>query len=184
MEILVTGCERSGTKMLSKLLADKLGVTFKLENKHTIGAFKYMEELNRWKRYINDIPPLDYVGSYEKHSLNLEINIDFLRWVKGTFPNVKIYYIIRDGRDVVSSIINKTWGISQTKPNYNVDLEEACHQWNTVIDTTWSWAQEHCEIIKYEDICDVVSTPLNRDDRSVVTTMLGKNLIRTQYGKI
>ena len=45
MEILITGCERSGTKMLSKILGDKCGVDFNLENKHTIACFKYYEEI-------------------------------------------------------------------------------------------------------------------------------------------
>ena len=181
MELLVTGCERSGTKMLSEKLGKELNVDFILENKHTIGSYKYYQELSRWSRYLNDQPPINFINKFEKHSLNLEINIEFLKWVKHIFPNVKIYYIIRDGRNVVSSIINKTWGYSQTIPNYHVRLEDACKQWNGVIENTWSWAQENCEIIRYEDICDVISNPLTDEENAIVTTLLGKNLIKTQY---
>ena len=181
MEILITGCERSGTKMLSKHLGEKYNIRFNLENKHTIATFKYYQEIVRWVKYKNDNYPLDNVTKFEKHTLNKEINIDFLKWVKQEFPYTKIYYIIRDGRDVVSSIINRIWGNSQTSPNYTIEIEDACYQWNLVVDKTWDWAKFNCEVVRYEDICDVVSTPLNNEQNALATTLLTKNLIKTNY---
>jgi len=183
MEILITGCERSGTKMLSKKLEKELGVSFLLENKHTIASFKYYQELQRWVRYKDDTLKLDKINQFEKHTLNDEINIDFLKWVKNIYPDIKIYYIIRDGRNVVSSIINKEWGYSQTRQNYKISLEDACNQWNIVIKNTWDWANENCVIIRYEDICDIVSTPLDSDTHSVVTEKMKDSLIKTKYMK-
>lgn len=181
MEVLITGCERSGTKLLSKNMGEELGVKFQLENKHTIASYKYSQELIRWEKYKNDPALINNVYGFEKHSLNEEINIDFLKWVKQTWSSVKIYYIIRDGRNVVSSIINKTWGISQTQPNYTINLQQACEQWNEVIDNTWDWVQENCTIVRYEDICDIVSTPLNDQELPHVISAIGKNLIKTGY---
>ncbi len=181
MEQLITGCERSGTKMLSKKLGEELQIQFNLENKHTISCFKYYQELQKWNKYKNDLIPLDYVTNFEKHTLNEEINIGFLKWAKNTFPNIIIYYIIRDGRNVVSSIINKTWGYSQTKGEYNINLQEACNQWNTVIDKTWNWACENCEIIRYEDICDIVTNPLTNEQLIETTNLIHHNLYKTNY---
>lgn len=81
MEILITGCERSGTKMLSKKLEKELGVNFLLENKHTIASFKYYQELQRWVKYKDDTFKLGQINKFEKHTLNDEINIDFLKWM-------------------------------------------------------------------------------------------------------
>lgn len=177
MEVLITGCERSGTKMLAK----HLGLDFNLENKHTISSFKYYQELQRWNKYITSEIPTQYSTKYEKHSLNNEINIDFLKWVKLTWPNIKIYYIVRDGRNVVSSIINKTWGHSQNIPNYKIDFYTACKQWQNVIFSTWEWAQSNCEIIRYENMCDVISSPLTQDQYKDATILLHKSLKQTQY---
>lgn len=181
MEVLITGCERSGTKMLSKKIGESICKEILLENKHTIASFKYYEELQKWVKYENDKVPLNNIGRYEKHTLNDEININFLKWVKFTFPNVKIYYIIRDGRNVVSSIINKEWGYSQNRDNYKIGIEEACKQWNIVISNTWEWAKENCEIVRYEDICDIISNPLNESENEIVTPLLKENLEKTGY---
>jgi len=181
MEQLITGCERSGTKMLSKRLGERYNINFTLENKSTVACFKYYQELQRWNKYKNDKIPIDYITKFEKHTLNEEVNIEFLKWVKYIFPDVKVYYIIRDGRNVVSSIINKIWGHSQTRGEYRINLQEACNQWNTVIDKTWDWARENCEIIRYEDICDIVSNPLTNKQLTEVTNLIYQNLKKTNY---
>jgi hypothetical protein len=181
MEQLVTGCERSGTKMLSKRLGEKYNIHFTLENKHTIACFKYHQELQRWNKYKDEKLESSFINKFEKHTLNEEINIEFLKWVKESFPNVKIYYIIRDGRNVVSSIINKVWGHSQTRGEYRINLKEACTQWNTVIDKTWDWALENCEIVKYEDVCNIVSNPLTNEQLIETTNLIHHNLNKTNY---
>lgn len=181
MEQLITGCERSGTKMLSKRIGEQLHIDFTLENKHTIACFKYNQELQKWNKYKDEKLESGLINKFEKHTLNEEINIEFLKWVKEFFPNVKIYYIIRDGRNVVSSIINKVWGHSQTRGEYRINLQEACTQWNTVIDKTWDWAQENCEIIRYEDICDIISNPLTNEQLIETTNLIHHNLYKTNY---
>jgi hypothetical protein len=181
MEVLIVGCERSGTKMYSQRLGGELDKTFNLENKHTIATFKYKQELNRWKKYETDVSPLMFTSDYEKHTLNTEINIDFLKWVKETYPDVEIHYIVRDGRNVVSSIVNKVWGHSQTGESYRISFEDACVQWNTVINETWDWALANAKIVKYEDMCDIVSTPLNDEQYKQATEILRENLTKTKY---
>lgn len=181
MEQLITGCERSGTKMLSKRLSEECNIHFTLENKHTIACFKYHQELQRWNKYKDEKLESSFINKFEKHTLNEEINIEFLKWVKESYPNVKIHYIIRDGRNVVSSIVNKIWGHSQTRGEYRINLQEACTQWNTVIDKTWDWAQKNCEIIRYEDICNIVSNPLNNKLYELATIKMEKNLKKTKY---
>jgi len=181
MKILVTGCERSGTKMLAKMLGDEHKSEFSFENKHTISSFRYYQELQKWNKYRSAPVPIMHIDDYEKHSLNQEVNIDFLKWVKTTFSDVKIYYIIRDGRNVVSSIINKVWGHSQIVPEYKINLESACSQWNEVITSTWDWAQENCKIIKYETESKIVSNPLTDEELALAIPLLEKNLQKTGY---
>ncbi len=181
MKILVAGCERSGTKMLARKLGEEHQVEFSLENKHTISSFRYYQELQKWNKYLSAPVPTIHTKDYEKHSLNQEVNIDFLEWVKQTFPEVKIYYIIRDGRNVVSSIINKVWGHSQTISEYKINLEEACSQWNEVIEKTWEWAQENCEIVKYEDESNIVSNPLTEEELALATPLIEATLQKTGY---
>ena len=181
MKILVAGCERSGTKMLARKLGEEHQVEFSLENKHTISSFRYYQELQKWNKYLSAPVPTIHTKDYEKHSLNQEVNIDFLEWVKQTFPEVKIYYIIRDGRNVVSSIINKVWGHSQTISEYKINLEEACSQRNEVIEKTWEWAQENCEIVKYEDESNIVSNPLTEEELALATPLIEATLQKTGY---
>jgi len=181
MKILVVGCERSGTKMLAKKLGDEHQVEFSLENKHTISSFRYYQELQKWNKYTSAPVPIIHTKDYEKHSLNQEVNIIFLEWIKNIFPDVKIYYIIRDGRNVVSSIINKIWGQSQTISEYKINLEDACLQWNEVIEKTWTWSQENCKIVKYEDISNIISTPLTEEELKLAFPFLEKNLQKTGY---
>jgi hypothetical protein len=181
VEILISGCERSGTKMLSKSLGTELGIRFTLENKHTIACFKYYQELQRWVKYKDSYIPLNKINKFEKHTLNDEINIDFLKWIKKIYPNIKIYYIVRDGRSVVSSIIDREWGHSQTREIYKVSLDRACTQWNNVIINTWAWACRNTTIIKYEDICDIVSTPLDSSTYKIATKKMEDALSMTEY---
>ena len=181
MKILVVGCERSGTKMLATKLGDENQVEFSLENKHTVSSFRYYQELQKWNKYVSAPVPTIHTKDHEKHSLNQEVNIDFLKWVKNTFPDVKMYYIIRDGRNVVSSIINKVWGHSQTISEYRINLEEACSQWNEVIDKTWTWAQENCEVVRYEDHSTIVSNPLSEEEIALAAPLLEENLQKTGY---
>ena len=181
MKILVVGCERSGTKMLAAKLGDENHIEFSLENKHTISSFRYYQELQKWDKYVSAPVPTIHTKDHEKHSLNQEVNIDFLKCVKNTFPDVKIYYIIRDGRNVVSSIINKVWGHSQTISEYRINLEEASSQWNEVIDKTWTWAQENCEVVRYEDHSTIVSNPLSEEEIALAAPLLEENLQKTGY---
>ena len=181
MKILVVGCERSGTKMLAAKLGDENQVEFSLENKHTVSSFRYYQELQKWNKYVSAPVPTIHTKDYEKHSLNQEVNIDFLKWVKNTFSEVKMYYIIRDGRNVVSSIINKVWGHSQTVSEYRINLEEACSQWNEVVNKSWDWAQENCEIVRYEDHSTIVSNPLSEEELALATPLLEENLQKTGY---
>ncbi len=181
MRVLIVGCERSGTK----LLADKIGLNRSLgvvyENKHTIASFKYQQELNRWNKYEDSLSPTTFTYSTEKHSLNLEINIDFLMWVKKRFPDVEIHYMVRNGLDVVSSMTNRTWGNSQTGSIYEMDVRSACSQWNYVINKTWFWAHRYCTIHRYEDYSNVVRTPLSDTSLKVAKELLKENLKLTGY---
>ena len=151
MDILVTGCERSGTKMLAEKLGKELKLPVLLENKYTVAAYRYYQELKRWKEYEFDLIPK--TAPIEKHSLNLEQGLPFLEWIKEMFPDVKIHYIIRDPYAVVASMINKTWGTSTTGETYKMGVKQAVSRWNHVMGTTYKWAKNNAVIYRYEDYC-------------------------------
>jgi hypothetical protein len=181
METLITGCERSGTKLLSKVVSDKQGRDVCLENKHTIASFRYWQELQRWNRYGDYIAPTLHTTVSEKHSLTMDINIEFLKWCKKMWADMEIHYIVRDGRHVVGSMINRVWGGSQHVGTYSVSLHQACKMWNHVISTTYDWAIANCKMYRYEDISDVVSNPLTDPELEKAIPFLMSNLKKTGY---
>lgn len=133
MKVLVTGCERSGTTMMCNALNGMGGNEFK----PVMAAYKSWREIRRWRKFAGHVANHDaYLDTYlknispdvQKHSLNMEHDHDFFVFILQFFPKVKIVYMIRDGRDVVLSMINKLWGGSEGKQMHRT-IDEACDQW-------------------------------------------------------
>jgi len=181
MQRIIVGCERSGTKMLAEKLGKDNGCNFVLEHKHTIASFRHHIELSKWRDYSDFIAPTIHTQPCEKHSLTTDINIYFLRWVASRWPDVAIYYIVRNGLDVVSSMINRKWGHSQNVKEYELSIEQACHQWNYVINNTWEWARINAMVVRYEDYSDIVSNPLTEEQYKIAYPLLKTNLKITNY---
>lgn len=76
---------------------------------------------------------------------------DRLRTIAEYWPNAKFINIVRDGRDVVTSLMNKKW------PNGRpwADFDHAHDVWNTNVEGGLSFAKESGEnhyFIRYEDL--------------------------------
>lgn len=99
--VIVTGCERSGTTVIAKELANDTGLPYVHE--------KYAQ-----------------AESVMKHSLNMTQNLKHLELLDHLYPNAFWYWILRDGREVCRSIVQKIW---QRKP-HTMSLGEAVEQWN------------------------------------------------------
>lgn len=154
MDILITGCERSGTKMLAGIIAKRKARCAAMENKHTIASFRYWQELRKWKKYNDGIAPTIHTTAVEKHSLTPDVNIEFLKWCKRVWPEVEIHYIVRDGLDVVASMVNREWGHTQTGGVRKMTVETAASRWATVVASTYDWAMENATVHRYEELVE------------------------------
>lgn len=121
--ILVTGCERSGTTIIAQQLSQYYDLP-----------------------YVHEIYPQPGQDCVLKHSLNCSQNIKHLEYLDFLFPEAQWYYVIRDGREVCRSIVQKIWqGLPHTR-----SLDDAILQWQQVWESTLVFAMEHGAILKYE----------------------------------
>lgn len=127
-KIIVTGCERSGTTVIAKNIAQEKGLPFVHET--------YTHE----KAVI-------------KHSLNMNQNIKHLELLDHLYPDAEWVYVIRDGREVCRSIHQKIW---QRQPT-TMSLDQAIEQWNFVNDTCWGFVRQRHIVgmwYRYEETVD------------------------------
>lgn len=124
--VIVIGCERSGTTHIARQIADKHSLPFREEG-------------------------YDRTKAVLKHSLNLDRNIKFLEWLEYEYPHAKYYYVIRDGREVCRSIVQKVWG----RLPHTVSLDTAIKQWNHVNETCYGFG----EVLRYEQ---TVKNPISK----------------------
>lgn len=147
METLITGCERSGTKMLLEMEGGG-----DCEPKLLPALYRAYQHLVLYERssniigLISDLPS----SSVQKHSLNLDQNLGFLVFCKEIYPDVKIKYIERDPVAVVQSMIFKLWKY----PEHTKSIDEAIYQYNLVRNSCLPWAKDNGEIYQYEDYKD------------------------------
>ena len=109
--ILIIGCPRSGTTFVSNLLSISSKVYNNgepLPNNPKEARYKYdnkffFETFTLNKSLFSRIKNFNL-----KNKINVEKNINYLPFVKSILQcsNLKIIYVYRDGRDVVSSMIN------------------------------------------------------------------------------
>ena len=170
--IMITGGERSGTTMISRWLQGHSSVFVEDEYRvvETMVAAWNVLERQRHHDDIKDIS-LDYFRAYledmyrergwggkipvvDKHPM-MKYNIDMLKFLKKAFPKMNFIYMLRDGRNVVKSMRQRTWGGS-TKGSTNNErsIEFCCELWNKVIDNTYDYIKENDNftIFRFEDI--------------------------------
>lgn len=120
--ILVTGCERSGTTIVARQIADYQDLP-----------------------YIHEGWPDGEEQFVLKHSLNLDQNIKHLEFLDYKFPNAIWFYVYRDPVEVVKSISQKIW----KRVPHTVSLDDAIKQWNHVTRSCMPYAIERGTIIEY-----------------------------------
>lgn len=169
MDVLITGCERSGTTCVIDHIRDSYPdiATFN-EPKWTTACYKMYQELYRWRLFRPEAhKAVDHMKIYiqqqqnsqgrmvvEKHSMNNEQCGEFLQFLIDMHGrNTRTLYIVRDGRDVVESIVNKKWGYSEFR-EYRKHYGEAINQWNKVINDTFEQAVSDpmTTVLRYEDL--------------------------------
>lgn len=149
-QIIVTGCERSGTTFIAKEIAKEK-------------QLPYVHE-----RYAKS-------ESVMKHSLNMNQNIKHLELLDHLYPDAKWYFVIRDGREVCRSIVQKIW----KRVPHTMSLNDAILQWNHVNQFI---GFNNAEIIRYESF---VKNPIEMWKEYFTTQQkdyLNQRLHLDQYG--
>jgi len=78
-----------------------------------------------------------------------------LPWLAGMFPGAKFIHILRDGRRVVHSMINKTAHFGVKGPKWSEDFEAACRTWVQYSKTATAFEAENpdrCITVRNEDL--------------------------------
>lgn len=120
--IIVTGCERSGTTYIAKRIAKMYDLTYVHEG---------------WAD-----------GSVLlKHSLNMNQNIKHLEFLQYKY-NPRWFYVIRDGREVCRSMVQKVW----KRLPHTMSLDDAIRQWNFVNKSCYGFGD--AEVLRYEEFVD------------------------------
>lgn len=121
--IIVLGCERSGTDIIARQMAECKGLD-------------YVEE--KWAN-----PNWHCVL---KHSLNLDQNIKHIEFLEHYYDDPTFKYIVRDPREVCRSITQKIWG----RYPHTVSLDGAIKQYREVHNSCYGWAKDNALIVYYE----------------------------------
>jgi LPS sulfotransferase NodH len=171
--IIICGCKRSGTTALVRILNEN-GITISNEwalfawsawqNEYSLTDWlhnKHVEvETNEWLQHWNYRMHLR--GNEAEHGFPGALHAIYgnkprWRWgdkwpdyvfhvkeIKEHFPNAKIIYIYRDGRDVVASMLRK--GMAD-------DLHHGFEQWVNAIEAWKSWEKDVDHLaIRQEDL--------------------------------
>ena len=129
--VFLVGSERSGTALLRLMLDSHPEIAFNLESEYMVtrmkddGGFPDMTLYREWlagdrvfrhSRFSVD-PALDYVGLMnsflvqkrgQKRFVGATVHYHFSR-LKHIWPQAKFIYLLRDGRDVASSVVQMGW---------------------------------------------------------------------------
>lgn len=187
--VFVIGSPRSGTSALAKSLAKHDGLWGSAES----NFISYIEPaLRDAYHYGTQRGPRHWL-SREKvqideflHSMGIGINALFTRysqgkvWVEQTpeytihlplmntmFPGARFLHLLRDGREVVNSMINSGFPTAFAR-NFKV----ACQTWVQFVRAALDFAAEHAEQVldvRYENLCDRAEDEFDR-----ILTWLGQ----------
>lgn len=187
--IFLGGCERSGTTLLRVILDAHSNVHCGPEAKiiaKTIPAWvnqrktntKLLREYYRftderidalYRNIILTAISRDHTTDTPWIAEKSPQNVFYYSYIRELFPQSPIINMVRDGRDVVASLLEMDWRNDQGKPlEFTVNIEAACERWLTAVNANASFQMSSVAApylqIRYEDL---VSEP-----RAVITEVL------------
>jgi len=156
-QVFVIGCPRSGTSALSWALAENPSLWTSAESDFMHMLFKKDCLFNVYKNSVerpdvgwlqqNDVTYKEFasfIGSGINNMFKSRSN--GLIWIdqtpgytliapvlKDLFPNAKFIHIVRDGKDVVSSMLNSGFENLGFSMKWTSDFENACQTWKTYV---------------------------------------------------
>ena len=195
--LFLLGCPRSGTTMLSELLAStkwgspvethfitryydeaiRIDLSDRNAFRSLVGKILKMRAVMQWNLKVdidaiyNSLPTKDYsslvnaicmirarnegLANWGDKTPNYSLRIDVIHEL---FPTAKILFIVRDGRDVAASLLNREWGPNNiwSAANYWAKCNRTC----PIIEQREAaglWLK-----VKYEDLLDDPNTHLRR----------------------
>lgn len=184
--VFIGGAGRSGTTLLRAMLASHANLTGTNE-------FKLLPNLADLRRVFDDFPEVrqaykltpayidslfaslisDLFQPYIEQAGNLRLvektphNVMASDVLTRLFPKSKMIHIIRDGRDVVCSLLEMDWrGADGQKLWYTGSVEGAATYWRQVVEAGLAQAngQQQCKSIHYESL---ISDPKKRMQKLV-----------------
>lgn len=178
-QIFVIGCPRSGTSALSWALAQHPTLWTSAESDFMHKMFKGNQLFNIYKSSVSR-PDSGWLQqnevTYREFASYIGMGIDALFrsrsrglvWVDQTpghtlvaqtlrelFPSAKFVHIVRDGRDVVRSMLNSNFEKMGFEMKWTTDFEYACNTWNTYIEKGMRFElnnQDVCIKVRNEDL--------------------------------
>jgi glycosyltransferase involved in cell wall biosynthesis len=186
--IFIGGAGRSGTTLLRVMLNAHsslcAGPEFKLLP-NISNIYKQLMNMEKIKKayslnddaYINKVFRNFISSFFSNHIINNDAirlvektphNILVMKELGSMFPEAKFIHMIRDGRDVVSSLLTKNWVGFDGKPlNYVENIEDAAKYWkNTVIkginDGNNNLLKGRVKIVKYENLIEHTKEEIRR----------------------
>jgi len=187
--VFIGGCERSGTTLLRVILDSHSNIQCGPESKiiaKTIPSWVNQRRSNTQilRNYYNfsdekidelyrNIILTAISGNHSAHKLRIAEkspqNVFYYHQIRTLFPRSLIVNVIRDGRDVVASLLEMDWTNQQGKPlEFTVDIKAACERWLAATEAAMAFsasanAQPSLQL-RYEDL---VTSP-----RQAITMLL------------
>ena len=175
--IFIGGCERSGTTLLRVMLDTHKNIHCGPEAKiiaKTVPSWIHQRNANTdilrdYYHFTDDTIDELYrniilTAISRNHTLRTTWlaekspqNVFYYSQIRTLFPQSLIVNVIRDGRDVVASLLEMDWTDGRGKQlNFTVDIVAACNRWLTAINAarTFSSGQHTTPYlqIRYEDL--------------------------------
>lgn len=188
--VFIGGCERSGTTLLrvildthtnihcgpeAKIIAATIPcwVRQRSSNSQVLRKYYHFTDDCIDDLYRNIITAAISRGNTVKKRWLAEKspqNVFFYEQIRALFPGSPIINVVRDGRDVVASLLEMNWTSNQgQRLAFTIDIEAACQRWLSAIRASMAFAasrsaQPYLQI-RYEDL---VIHP-----RSTINSILG-----------
>lgn len=183
--VFIGGCERSGTTLLRVLLDTHPNIHCGPEAKivaKTIPSWIHQRNVNTnvlrdYYHFTDSTIDVLYrniilTAISRGHTLKTTWiaekspqNVFYYEHIRTLFPDSLIVNVIRDGRDVVASLLEMDWNDSRGKRlDFTVDITAACRRWLTAINAASTFSRgRHASPylqIRYEDLVTRPQTTL------------------------
>ena len=187
--IFLGGCERSGTTLLRVILDTHSNIHCGPESKiiaKTIPAWMNQRQTNtdilrEYYRFTDETIDALYrniilTAISRGHTITTPWiaekspqNVFYYHHIRALFPQSPIINMVRDGRDVVASLLEMDWCSDMGKPlDFTINIEAACHRWLTAVNANATFQTNAMSApylqLRYEDL---VSEP-----KAVITEIL------------